>query len=117
MIDIKLLRAHEVRELTGLKRTTIHNLVKSGQFPAPVDVAGNRSAWYAHEVHEWIKTRPRKGQRAAACATVPTVPAVTIPVPARATRPRNTTKRVSVSVPDISQTVANMPTSQTELPL
>ncbi len=117
MSDVRILRSQEVRERTGLKRTTIHNLVKDGKFPAPINIAGNRSGWYESEILEWMKSRPRKGQRAAACATVPPVAAVIASVPARTTRPKATKKSGAAAVTAPLQTPVNGTASQAELPL
>lgn len=71
MTDVSIMRSHEVRKRTGLGRTTIHNLVKSGRFPAPLELPGKRSGWLMQEVEDWILQMPRKGaERAAACANV-----------------------------------------------
>lgn len=71
MNDVSVLRLPEVRRRTGLGRTTIYNLVKSGSFPAPVELPGKRIAWPSDDVTDWINQLQRKvPQRAVACLKV-----------------------------------------------
>ena len=53
-----LLNEKAVLELTTLKRTKLRELLKSGDFPAPVAVSQCRIAWKSDAVQEWIDTLP-----------------------------------------------------------
>ena len=55
----RLLKIAAVRERTTLGRTTIYQLVKSGQFPAPVSLGARAVAWRESEVEQWIADRTR----------------------------------------------------------
>lgn len=54
-----ILRAADVKLITGLSRVTIWRLEREGRFPARVQLSGNRVGWYGNEVQDWIKSRPR----------------------------------------------------------
>jgi prophage regulatory protein len=51
-----LMRLPEVEHATGLRRSTLYDLIRAGQFPQPVKLS-RLSAWPAHEVEEWIAAR------------------------------------------------------------
>ena len=55
--EISLLRLPEVESRTGLRRSSIYDRVRVGQFPAPVPLGGNRVAWRSDEVANWIESR------------------------------------------------------------
>jgi len=60
-MDEKLLRLRQVAELTGLKRTSIYNAIKSGEFPRPVFIGQRAVTWRATEVAKWIDSRRPAG--------------------------------------------------------
>lgn len=53
-----LLRRREVLQLTGLKSTTLFELIRKGAFPGPVQLAARCVAWRSGEVQAWIESRP-----------------------------------------------------------
>lgn len=54
----QFLRMPDVVAATGLKRSTIYQLVEQKRFPKPVKVLGPRtSAWLASEVSAWQQER------------------------------------------------------------
>lgn len=55
----RLLRIEEVKERTGLSRTTIWRRERSGEFPTRVRLGDNTVAWHENEVEDWIESRPR----------------------------------------------------------
>lgn len=62
----KILRRKEVESITGLARSTIYAMVKTGAFPAPVQLGnGHAVGWVASEVSAWIqdKMQARKLKR------------------------------------------------------
>lgn len=69
-----LLRRREVLQLTGLKSTTLFELIRKGAFPGPVQLAARCVAWRSAEVFAWIESRPparvpsRDGRRMLAAA-------------------------------------------------
>jgi predicted DNA-binding transcriptional regulator AlpA len=51
----KIIRSKEVQELTGLSRTTIWRMERSGKFPARVALTSSNVGWRLTEVQEWIR--------------------------------------------------------------
>jgi hypothetical protein len=41
-------------------RVHIDRLIATDNYPAPVQISGNRQYWYLDEVEAWIASRPRK---------------------------------------------------------
>ncbi len=48
-----LLRLPAVKQRTGMSRTTIYRLMKSGEFPAPVRLSDRAVGWRSDELAEW----------------------------------------------------------------
>src|SRR5262245_23762515 len=53
----RFLRSHEVVARTGVSRTTIWRLERSGNFPARRRLSPNTVGWRESEVEEWIASR------------------------------------------------------------
>jgi predicted DNA-binding transcriptional regulator AlpA len=53
----RIIRSKEVQELTGLSRTTIWRLERSGKFPARVPLSSNIVGWRYSDIFDWIETR------------------------------------------------------------
>lgn len=50
-----LIRRDAVEARTGLRRSTLYEMIGDGRFPAPIRIAGSRSvAWVEGEVDRWI---------------------------------------------------------------
>ena len=58
---LRLLRFGEVRQRTGLSRSTIWRMERSGSFPRRVQVSINVVAWREDEVAAWIASKLRRG--------------------------------------------------------
>lgn len=60
-----MLRLDEVIQLTGLRKTTIYELQKLGEFPSRVKMTARAVGWIEEEVRSWIKSRmiARTGSR------------------------------------------------------
>jgi len=56
----RLLRFPEVRERTGLSRSTVWRLERQGLFPRHRRVSANVVAWVEAEVSEWIRSSPSR---------------------------------------------------------
>lgn len=58
----RLLRRPEVEAVTGLRKSAIYKLMKTGAFPPQVKLSGNSPqsavAWRASDVTAWINSRP-----------------------------------------------------------
>jgi predicted DNA-binding transcriptional regulator AlpA len=59
-----LLNSDDLRDL-GIRysRAQLWKLVQAGEFPAPIKISQQRSAWIAAEIDAWLETR--KAERAA----------------------------------------------------
>ena len=53
-----ILRFEAVKATTGLSRTTLHRLVKSGDFPAPKRLGLRAVGWLSSDIARWQKGRP-----------------------------------------------------------
>ncbi len=52
-----LLRLPAVEKLTGLKRTSIYNMVKANEFPVPVKLSARAIAWRSGDIARWQESR------------------------------------------------------------
>jgi prophage regulatory protein len=60
MQTVKILPTTETLAKVGVKsRNTVHDWVKSQDFPKPVQLGGNRIGWIESEVDAWLAKRPR----------------------------------------------------------
>ena len=64
-VPIRLLRFGEVRQRTGLSRSTIWRMERSGVFPKRVKVSVNVVAWREDEVTAWISNTIQRARNAA----------------------------------------------------
>ena len=55
----RILRLPEVRQVTGLGKTTIYDQENRGLFPKRLKLTERTCGWWQSEVLEWLKTRPR----------------------------------------------------------
>ncbi len=54
-----ILRRRQVQERTGLSRSTIYELVRRGEFPAPIKLTTYAVGWLDSEVDDWLGARSR----------------------------------------------------------
>ena len=47
----------DVINKTGMKRTSIYNKMKSGEFPKSIHISANRIAWLESEIDSWMTTK------------------------------------------------------------
>ena len=52
----RLIRLDEVKQKTGLSRSTIYLWMEEERFPQSVKIGGHSTAWVEEEIDEWIKT-------------------------------------------------------------
>ncbi|WIV97003.1 helix-turn-helix transcriptional regulator [Kinneretia aquatilis] len=58
-LDPRLISLPEVMERVALKRTSIYELIKTQEFPAPVKIQ-RASRWVDIEVSDWIRVQMSK---------------------------------------------------------
>ena len=62
----RVLRLKDVKEATGLSRSSIYALQQRGSFPQSIRIGPKATGWYEDEVQNYIETRPRtRSDRAA----------------------------------------------------
>jgi prophage regulatory protein len=66
LADDSYLRFPQVRARTGLSRTTIHRLIKAGDFPAPKSLGVRAVGWQLGAVKRWCESRPDAREHQAA---------------------------------------------------
>lgn len=60
-LEDRILPWSQVKVISGLSRTTVWRLQKTGDFPASVQVSPNRMGWWQSELLEWKRSRlPRR---------------------------------------------------------
>jgi prophage regulatory protein len=64
--DDPFLRLPEVAVQSGLSKTTIYRLIKTGDFPAPKRIGPRASAWLSSTVTHWKASRPDAREQQAA---------------------------------------------------
>ena len=55
----RLLSKAEVLVIIGRSSNTLRRWCKNGLFPRPITVGQRSLAWFASEVYEWLRKRPR----------------------------------------------------------
>lgn len=61
----RLLRLNEVKQRTGLSKSSIYNQITDGTFPEPVQIGARAVAWVEDEIEEWINNRIAERRKAA----------------------------------------------------
>lgn len=61
----RLLRLNEVKQRTGLSKSSIYNQIGDGTFPEPVPIGARAVAWVEDEIQEWIDNRIAERRKAA----------------------------------------------------
>ena len=57
----RLLRLPDVEALVGLRKSSIYDAVKRGDFPAPVKLSRRAVCWPASAIDAWIAERIKAG--------------------------------------------------------
>ncbi|MDO8954587.1 MAG: AlpA family transcriptional regulator [Gammaproteobacteria bacterium] len=50
-------RLPAVKKITGLARTTIYELIKTGEFPKPIQISHRGVAWSEIELVDWQENK------------------------------------------------------------
>lgn len=62
----RLLRLPEVESLVGLRKSSIYDAMKRGEFPAPVKLSRRAVCWPASAIDAWIAERIKGGSNGSA---------------------------------------------------
>jgi prophage regulatory protein len=55
----RILRWPEVKEQTGLSRTTAWREVRAGRFPAPIKLTDHAIGWRQSDLDDWLSSRQK----------------------------------------------------------
>jgi prophage regulatory protein len=53
----RFLRLPEVKQITGLPRSTIYDKMQRGEFPSSINLGGRTVAWISGEIQDWVAQR------------------------------------------------------------
>lgn len=59
-----IIRLPQVKQRTGLSRSTIYSLIKDGQFKAPISLGARAVGWLESDVSEFIEARVKASRKA-----------------------------------------------------
>lgn len=54
---VKLIRIDQVKEITGLSRSTLYEMMNKGLFPQSISIGSRAIAWTDSSIQEWIESR------------------------------------------------------------
>ena len=57
-ISHRMLRLPEVRDITGVSRSSIYKWMDEGKFPLPRKLSERAKAWDSREIAKWVDSRP-----------------------------------------------------------
>lgn len=87
---LSILRRKEVEARTALSRSTLYERIRSGSFPAPINLGGKAVGWIEHEIDDWILRQiaqrggsPTQDDGLAVCRGVVTSPSPSVAGAAR----------------------------------
>jgi len=60
----RLIKLNEVKRKTGLSRSSVYRLAKTGEFPQPIKLGERASGWLESEINGWIDSRIEQRDRA-----------------------------------------------------
>jgi predicted DNA-binding transcriptional regulator AlpA len=63
--DVSFLRLPAVKAVTGLSKTSIYELIREKNFPAPVRLGPRAVAWVKSEIRQWAVQRVQASRSAA----------------------------------------------------
>ena len=52
-----LLRLNKVKEITGLSRSSLYQMMDRGLFPRSINIGSRAIAWTDQSIQEWIESR------------------------------------------------------------
>lgn len=64
MVQQTIIRLPQVKARTGLSRSTIYALIKTGQLKAPISLGARAVGWLESDVSEFIESRVKASRKA-----------------------------------------------------
>ncbi|MBC3807985.1 AlpA family transcriptional regulator [Undibacterium seohonense] len=59
-----IIRLPQVKQRTGLSRSTIYSLIKGGQFKPPISLGARAVGWLESDISEFIEERIKASRKA-----------------------------------------------------
>lgn len=59
LLNDRILRLEEVKERTGLSRSSIYAYMREGKFPSCIRLGARSVGWYDGEIKAWQRSRAR----------------------------------------------------------
>ena len=59
-----IIRLPQVKQRTGLSRSTIYSLIKAGHFKTPISLGARAVGWLETDVSEFIEARVKASRKA-----------------------------------------------------
>ncbi len=56
-MNTKLVKLRAVMDWTGLSRSTIYAMMKSGDFPKSISIGARAIAWADNDIQSWVNSR------------------------------------------------------------
>ena len=53
-------RLNDTKAIVGLSRSTIYAMIKSGDFPRPINLSSHSVGWLSSDLDKWIQQRIQK---------------------------------------------------------
>ncbi len=53
----KILRINDVKQKTGLSRSSIYAYIKEGKFPSSISIGPRSVGWLESDIEQWIDSR------------------------------------------------------------
>ncbi|WP_420550730.1 helix-turn-helix transcriptional regulator [Litorivicinus lipolyticus] len=57
MTSFQFMRMHQVVECVGLCRSQVYKMISAGDFPPPIKLASNVSAWSSQDIEQWMLSK------------------------------------------------------------
>ena len=58
----RFVRLREVLTLAGIGKSTLYKMIKTGEFPAPIQITKGSVGWWLSAVTQWQQSRPTAGR-------------------------------------------------------
>ena len=54
---MKIIRIKDTLEISGLSRSSMYLLIKTGDFPQQVSLGARSVGWVDYEIHDWVNNK------------------------------------------------------------